>query len=45
MSPEVALLLTDQRGWTCEQYGHWLGETVAEQVHRLRGTDRSGRSR
>lgn len=36
VSPEVALLLTDQRGWTREQYGRWLGETVAEQVHRLR---------
>jgi AcrR family transcriptional regulator len=36
ISPEVALLLTDQRGWTREQYGHWLGEAVAEQVQRLR---------
>lgn len=36
ISPEVALLLIDQRGWTREQYGHWLGEAVAEQVHRLR---------
>jgi AcrR family transcriptional regulator len=42
VSPEVALLLTDQRGWTREQYGHWLGETVAEQVHRLRSADRRG---
>ncbi|MDQ4117814.1 MAG: TetR/AcrR family transcriptional regulator [Actinomycetota bacterium] len=36
ISPEVALLLTDQRGWTREQYGRWLGEAVAEQVRRLR---------
>ena len=36
ISPEVALLLTDQRGWTREQYGRWLGDCVAEQVHRLR---------
>jgi AcrR family transcriptional regulator len=36
ISPEVALLLTDQRGWTREQYGHWLGEAVAAQVQRLR---------
>jgi AcrR family transcriptional regulator len=36
ISPEVALLLTDQRGWTREQYGRWLGDAVAEQVHRLR---------
>ena len=36
ISPEVALLLIDQRGWTREQYGHWLGEAVAEQARRLR---------
>jgi len=35
-SPEVALLLTDQRGWSHKQYGRWLGDAVAEQVHRLR---------
>lgn len=35
-SPEVALLLTDQRGWSREQYGRWLGDAVAEQVHQLR---------
>ncbi len=39
ISPEVALLLTDQRGWTREQYGQWLGEAVAEQVRRLRRTE------
>ncbi|GAA4875575.1 TetR/AcrR family transcriptional regulator [Actinomycetospora straminea] len=36
ISPEVALLLTDQRGWTREQYGRWLGDCVAEQVKQLR---------
>lgn len=35
-SPEVALLLTDQRGWSLEQYGRWLGDAVAAQVRRLR---------
>jgi hypothetical protein len=43
ISPEVALLLIDQRGWTREQYGHWLGEAVAEQVHRLRPRPHCGR--
>ena len=36
ISPEVALLLIDQRRWTREQYGQWLGEAVAEQARRLR---------
>lgn len=38
-SPEVALLLTDQRGWSRQQYGRWLGDAVAEQVHQLRVAD------
>ena len=37
VSPEVSLLLTGARGWSHAEYGRWLGEAVAEQVHRLRG--------
>ena len=29
ISPEVTLLLVDQRGWSAEQYGTWLGRTIA----------------
>ncbi len=29
ISPEVTLLLVDQRGWSAEQYGTWLGTTIA----------------
>ena len=29
ISPEVTLLLVDQRGWSADQYGTWLGRTIA----------------
>lgn len=29
ISPEVTHLLVDQRGWSAEQYGTWLGTTIA----------------
>lgn len=35
ISPELALLLVDQRGWSLEAYGEWLGEQVAEQLGKL----------
>jgi AcrR family transcriptional regulator len=35
-SPELALLLTEQRGWSVTTYGEWLGEQVAAQVRSLR---------
>lgn len=35
ISPELALLLVDQRGWTLAAYGDWLGEQVIDQLHRL----------
>jgi AcrR family transcriptional regulator len=36
VSPELALLLTEQRGWSLTTYGDWLAEQVAAQVNRLR---------
>ena len=35
ISPELALLLTGQRGWDLSSYADWLGEQVAEQVNGL----------
>ena len=35
ISPELALLLTEGRGWSLAAYGDWLGEQVADQVARL----------
>ena len=35
ISPELALLLTRQRGWDLSTYGAWLGDQVAEQIDRL----------
>jgi len=35
VSPELALLLTEGRGWSLAAYGEWLGEQVADQVARL----------
>jgi AcrR family transcriptional regulator len=35
ISPELALVLTEQRGWSLTAYGDWLAEQVAEQVNRL----------
>jgi AcrR family transcriptional regulator len=35
VSPELSLLLIEQRGWSPERYGDWLGEQVADQVGRL----------
>jgi hypothetical protein len=35
ISPELALLLVEQRGWSLAAYGDWLGEQVADQVRRL----------
>lgn len=29
ISPEVTLLLVDQRGWSTQEYGAWLGETIS----------------
>lgn len=40
ISPELALLLTRQRGWDLITYGAWLGDQVAEQVDRLAETTR-----
>jgi AcrR family transcriptional regulator len=34
-SPELALLLVEQRGWNLPTYGEWLGEQVADQVGTL----------
>jgi len=28
ISPEITLLLIDQRGWSTQEYGTWLGETI-----------------
>ncbi len=35
ISPEVSLLLTGERGWSEEEYAEWLGESIAEVIHRL----------
>jgi hypothetical protein len=35
ISPEVALLLVEQRGWTLAAYGEWLAEQVISQLHQL----------
>jgi len=35
ISPELALLLTDQRGWDLNTYAAWLGDQIADQVNRL----------
>jgi AcrR family transcriptional regulator len=35
ISPELALLLIEQRGWSLSAYGEWLGEQIADQVHVL----------
>jgi AcrR family transcriptional regulator len=35
ISPELALLLIEQRGWSFTAYGEWLGEQVAYQLTRL----------
>ena len=35
ISPEMAVLLTEGRGWSLAGYGDWLGEQVADQVARL----------
>ena len=35
ISPELALLLTEQRGWDLSTYADWLGEQVADQVNGL----------
>jgi len=32
ISPEVTLLLVDQRGWSAQEYGAWLGETIGTLV-------------
>jgi len=32
ISPEVTLLLVDQRGWSMRDYGAWLGEAIAATV-------------
>lgn len=37
ISPEMTLLLIEQRGWDLDAYGDWLGEQVAEQLDRLAG--------
>ena len=34
ISPELTLLLVEQRGWSAEEYGAWLGETIAALVLR-----------
>lgn len=34
-SPELALLLTEQRGWSLTAYGEWLGDQIAELVRGL----------
>jgi AcrR family transcriptional regulator len=34
-SPELALLLVEQRGWSLTAYGEWVGEQLADQVSRL----------
>jgi AcrR family transcriptional regulator len=34
ISPEVTLLLIDQRGWSAAEYGAWLGETIARLILR-----------
>jgi AcrR family transcriptional regulator len=38
VSPELALVLSQQRGWSLKAYGEWLGEQVAEQATRLART-------
>jgi AcrR family transcriptional regulator len=35
ISPELALLLIEQRGWSPSAYGEWLGGQVAAQVQEL----------
>lgn len=35
ISPELALVLTEQRGWNLVTYGDWLGGQVAQHVARL----------
>lgn len=35
ISPELALLLVEQRGWTLPAYGDWLAEQVINQLHQL----------
>jgi len=37
ISPELALLLLEQRGWSLTAYGEWLGEQIADQVRVLTG--------
>ena len=34
ISPELTLLLVEQRGWSAEEYGSWLGETISTLVLR-----------
>ena len=45
ISPEVALLLIMERGWTLEEYGDWLGQGVTAEVAGLNGAQVSQRSR
>lgn len=35
-SPELALLLIEQRGWSLTAYGDWVGDQLADQLSRLR---------
>ncbi|HEU5485922.1 MAG TPA: TetR/AcrR family transcriptional regulator [Microlunatus sp.] len=44
VSPELALVLIEQRRWTLSAYGDWLGEQVAAQVLGLRGDPPGNRS-
>jgi AcrR family transcriptional regulator len=34
-SPELALLLLEQRGWSLTTYGEWVGEQLADQISSL----------
>jgi hypothetical protein len=38
ISPEVALLLLRDRGWSADQYAHWLARQTVHQVESVRSS-------